>query len=214
MPSSLQKVADVAKMAGYQKQVDEFVLSMNRAAEAAAPLAASIFGDAIRAMTLDDVRGILTGSDTAATDFFRRKTHDKLYAAFKPVVSKKVDEVGATKAGEPCVAFKQKACRGACVGKEAVSLHSARLMSALAKFKLADWPYQGPVALIERDEFGMREDFHLFDGWRHLATVHDEAALHDALAHRASADQAFDADLYRVVNKFVAAGKVRVLPLF
>ena len=98
MPSSLQKVADVAKMAGYQKQVDEFVLSMNRAAEAAAPLAASIFGDAIRAMTLDDVRGILTGGDTAATDFFRRKTHDKLYAAFKPVVSKKVDEVGATRA--------------------------------------------------------------------------------------------------------------------
>lgn len=98
MPSSLQKVAEVARMAGYQKQVDEFILSMNRAAEAAAPLAAGIFGDAIRAMTFDDVRGILTGGDTAATDFFRRKTHDKLYAAFKPVVSKKVDEVGATRA--------------------------------------------------------------------------------------------------------------------
>lgn len=98
MPSSVQKVADAARMAGYQKQVDEFILSMNRAAEAAAPLAASYFGDAIRAMTLDDVRGILTGGDTAATDFFRRKTHDKLYAAFKPVVAKKVDEVGATRA--------------------------------------------------------------------------------------------------------------------
>lgn len=98
MPSSLQKVAEVARMAGYQKQVDEFILSMNRAAEAAAPLASSIFGDAIRAMTLDDVRGILAGGDTAATDFFRRKTHDKLYTAFKPVVSKKVDEVGSTRA--------------------------------------------------------------------------------------------------------------------
>ena len=98
MPSGLQKVAEVARMAGYQKQVDEFILSMNRAAEAAAPLAASIFGDAIRAMTFDDVRGILSGGDTAATDFFRAKTSDKLYAAFKPVVSKKVDEVGATKA--------------------------------------------------------------------------------------------------------------------
>lgn len=98
MPSSLQKVAEVARVARYQKQVDEFILSMNRAAEAAAPLAANIFGDAIRAMTLDDVRAILTGGDTAATDFFRRKTNDNLYAAFKPVVSKKVDEVGATKA--------------------------------------------------------------------------------------------------------------------
>ncbi len=98
MPSSLQKVAEVAKMAGYQKQVDEFILSMNRAAEAAAPLAAKYFGDAIRAMTLEDVRGILAGGNTAATDFFRRKTSDKLYAAFKPVVSQKVSEVGATRA--------------------------------------------------------------------------------------------------------------------
>jgi hypothetical protein len=98
MPSSIQKVADVARMAGYQKQVDEFILSMNRAAEAAVPLAASYFGDAIRDMTLEDVRGILTGGDTAATDFFKRKTHDKLYTAFKPIVSKKVDEVGTTRA--------------------------------------------------------------------------------------------------------------------
>ena len=98
MPSSIQKVAEVARMAGYQKQVDEFILSMNRAAEAAAPQAARYFGDAIRDMTLEDVRGILTGGDTAATEFFRRKTHDKLYAAFKPIVSKKVGEVGATRA--------------------------------------------------------------------------------------------------------------------
>ncbi len=98
MPSSIQKVADVARMAGYQKQVDEFVLSMNRAAEAAVPLAARIFGDAIREMSVDDARGILTGGDTAATEYFRRKSGDTLYAAFKPVVSTKVNEVGATRA--------------------------------------------------------------------------------------------------------------------
>ncbi len=98
MPKNIQRAADVARMAGYQKQVDDFVLSMNRAAEAAAPQAAKYFGDAIRAMTIEDVRGLLTGGDTAATDFFRAKTEDKLYAAFKPVVSKKVGEVGATKA--------------------------------------------------------------------------------------------------------------------
>jgi hypothetical protein len=88
----------VARKVGYQQQVDEFVLSMNRAAEAAAPLASRHFGDAIRAMTLEDVRGILGGGDTAATDYFRGKTQDKLYAAFKPIVSQKVDEVGATRA--------------------------------------------------------------------------------------------------------------------
>ena len=98
MPSSIQKVAEVGRMAGFQKQVDEFILSMNRAAEAAAPLAARYFGDAIRAMTLDDARGILMGGDTAATKYFRGKTHDKLYTAFKPVVAQKVGEVGATRA--------------------------------------------------------------------------------------------------------------------
>ena len=98
MPPSIQKVAEVARMAGFQKQVDEFILSMNRAAEAAAPLAARHFADAIRDMSFEDVRGILTGGDTSATDFFRRKTHDKLYAAFKPIVSEKVGEVGATRA--------------------------------------------------------------------------------------------------------------------
>ena len=98
MPPSIQKVAEVARMAGFQRQVDEFILSMNRAAEAAAPMAARYFADAIRDMTFEDVRGILTGGDTSATDFFRRKTHDKLYAAFKPIVSQKVGEVGATRA--------------------------------------------------------------------------------------------------------------------
>lgn len=97
MPPSIQKVADVARKVGFQKQVDEFILSMNRAAEKAAPMAAKFFGDAIRDMSMDDVRGILTGGDTAATDFFSRKTRDKLYAAFKPVVSKSIGEVGATK---------------------------------------------------------------------------------------------------------------------
>jgi hypothetical protein len=98
MPSSIQKVADVARMAGFQQQVDDFVLSMNRAAEAAAPLAARFFGDAIRDMSLEDVRGILAGGDTAATDYFQRRTRDKLYGAFKPVVTKKVGEAGATRA--------------------------------------------------------------------------------------------------------------------
>jgi len=98
MPPSIQKVADVARMVGFQKQVDEFVVSMNRAAEKAAPLAARFFGDAIRDMSMQDVRGILTGGNTAATEYFKSKTHDKLYAAFKPVVSESVNEVGATRA--------------------------------------------------------------------------------------------------------------------
>ena len=121
--------------------------------------------------------------------------------------------LGATKPGEPCVAFKQKTCRGVCIGKEAVSLHSARLMSALAKFKLADWPYAGPVALVERDEFGMREDYHLVDRWRYLGCVHDEASLYEQLENRGPNETGFDPDLYRLINKFLRAGKLSVLAL-
>jgi len=97
MPEKIRKVADVLKMAGYQKQVDDFVLSMNRAAEKAAPLAASYFKDAIREMTVEDATKILHGGDTSATQFFQTKTQDKLYAAFKPIVSSSMDEVGVTK---------------------------------------------------------------------------------------------------------------------
>ncbi|MEJ2697472.1 MAG: DUF4197 domain-containing protein [Candidatus Sulfobium sp.] len=98
MPEKLRNVAEVLRRFGFQKQVDEFVLSMNRAAEKAVPRAAPIFGDAIRGLTFDDAKKILEGGDTSATDYFREKTHDGLYNAFKPVISSSMDEAGTTKA--------------------------------------------------------------------------------------------------------------------
>jgi hypothetical protein len=97
MPEKIRKVADVLEKVGYRQQVDDFVHSMNRAAEKAAPKAASIFGDAIREMTIDDARKILTGGDTAATDFFKAKTHERIYGAFMPVVGSAMNEVGVTR---------------------------------------------------------------------------------------------------------------------
>lgn len=97
MPKKIQNVAEVLKKVGYQQQVDDFILSMNRAAEKAAPMAASFFIDAIKEMTFDDAKKILSGGDTSATDFFKEKTHDKLFTAFKPVISSSVNEVGATR---------------------------------------------------------------------------------------------------------------------
>lgn len=98
MPKQLQTVADVLSKVGYQKQVDEFILSMNRAAEKAAPAATSLFVDAIKQMTFDDARKILTGGDTAATEYFKSKTSSKLYDAFKPTISSSMSDVGATRA--------------------------------------------------------------------------------------------------------------------
>ena len=97
MPEKIQKVADVLGRVGYQKEVDDFVLSMNRAAEKAAPQAKSIFIDAIHQMTIGDARKILDGSDTAATEYFKAKTSGKLYEAFQPIVSSSMNEVGTTR---------------------------------------------------------------------------------------------------------------------
>jgi len=121
--------------------------------------------------------------------------------------------LGNGKAGEACVAYKQRTCRGACIGKEPVSLHSARLMTALAKHRIHPWPYAGPIALIERDEFGMREDAHVINAWGYLGTAHDEATLQAILENRSgNAGSLFDADIYRVVGKYLKDGKLKVVP--
>jgi hypothetical protein len=97
MPDKIQRVADVLNKVGYQKQVDEFITSMNRAAEKAAPKASAHFIGAIKEMTFDDAEGILNGSDSEATDYFRSKTAEKLYNEFKPVVSSSMNSVGVTR---------------------------------------------------------------------------------------------------------------------
>jgi hypothetical protein len=97
LPDKVQTAADIMGKLGYQKQVDDFVLSMNRAAEKAAPKAKQYFVDAIKEMTIQDAAKILKGSDTAATDFFKSKTYNKLYTEFKPSVSDSMNQVGVTK---------------------------------------------------------------------------------------------------------------------
>lgn len=97
MPEKLQTVEKGLRMVGYGPQVDEFVLSMNRAAEQAAPAAKQIFIDAITSMTFDDAKKILSGGNTSATEFFKAKTTDRLTAAFKPVVDRTMGEVGVAR---------------------------------------------------------------------------------------------------------------------
>lgn len=96
LPKNLQPLQKGLGAIGYQSKIDAFVLSMNRAAEAAAPSAKKIFGDAILAMTFDDARKILSGNETAATDYFKSKTTDQLAVAFRPFVEKTMSENGVT----------------------------------------------------------------------------------------------------------------------
>lgn len=96
MPPELRRLESGLRAIGLGARVDEFVLSMNRAAEQAAPQAKRIFWDAIGEMTFEDVRRILGGGDTAATDYFKAKTTERLTDAFRPVVEARLDAVGVT----------------------------------------------------------------------------------------------------------------------
>lgn len=97
MPKTLQRIEQPLRLVGYGPQIDEFVLSMNRAAEKAVPFAKEIFWDAIGEMTFEDARKILNGGDTSATDYFKAKTSKKLHAAFRPPVENVMNEVGVTR---------------------------------------------------------------------------------------------------------------------
>jgi hypothetical protein len=97
MPEKLRNLEKGLTAVGYGPQVDEFVLSMNRAAEQAAPFAKQVFWDAIGEMTFEDAKKILSGHETAATDYFKSRTTDKLTVAFRPVVDQAMNEVGVTR---------------------------------------------------------------------------------------------------------------------
>lgn len=97
LPEKYQTVEKGLRLAGYGQKVDEFILSMNRAAEAAAPKARDIFVDAISGMSFEDARQILNGGETAATEFFKHRTSRSLYAAFRPVVDNTLNEVGTVR---------------------------------------------------------------------------------------------------------------------
>jgi Protein of unknown function (DUF4197) len=95
-PDQLQRAESLLRKLGAGKYADQFVTSLNRAAEAAAPKAKPIFVDVIRQMTIQDAVGVLKGGDDAATQYFRRHSQDRLIAIFRPVVARTTSDVGVT----------------------------------------------------------------------------------------------------------------------
>ena len=96
MPKSLEKVEKTLRTLRQDKLADEFVASINHAAETAVPEAAAIFGDAIEQMTLEDARGILSGPDDAATQYFRRTSSAALTEKMLPIVEQATAQTGVT----------------------------------------------------------------------------------------------------------------------
>jgi hypothetical protein len=94
LPPKLKTVGAGMRMMGMGAQVDELEVGMNRAAEQATPFAKQIFLNAVKKMTFDDARKILTGGDTAATVYFQRSSSNELSTAFTPIVQRSMKNVG------------------------------------------------------------------------------------------------------------------------
>jgi hypothetical protein len=88
LPPRLGKAEKIMRMAGMGAQADDLVLAMNRAAEAAVPEAKPLLLAAVKSMSVDDAKKILTGGDDSVTQFFKAKTSDPLMLKFRPIVQK------------------------------------------------------------------------------------------------------------------------------
>jgi len=110
LPESLRRAEKNMRRFGMGKYADELIVTLNRAAEAAVPQARQLFSDALRQMSVQDAKGILTGGDTAGTEYFRRVTADELARRFLPIVQRATARVGLAQK------YKQYAARGVRVG--------------------------------------------------------------------------------------------------
>jgi len=97
LPQKLQTAGRTLRLVGMGSQLDQLEVGMNRAAEQATPQAKQIFLNALMSMSIDDARRILTGNDTAATDYFRRASSEDLTTAFAPIVHRSMQNVGVVR---------------------------------------------------------------------------------------------------------------------
>lgn len=86
LPKNFAKAEQVLRMLGQGRKVDDLVLAVNRAAEAAAPKAEPLLVEAVKNLSLDDAKGILKGGDGAATAYFRKATEARLTEQLLPVI--------------------------------------------------------------------------------------------------------------------------------
>ena len=93
LPGNLDKAAKMMRKLGMGGTIDELETAMNRAAEAAVPEAKKLLVDSIKSMSVDDAKGILTGGDNAATEYFKRSTSEPLKEKFKPIVQQAMAKV-------------------------------------------------------------------------------------------------------------------------
>jgi Protein of unknown function (DUF4197) len=145
LPPKLAKTESMMRMLGVGDQLDELVVSMNRAAESAVPESKVLLKQALKQMSLEDAKGILTGGDDAATRYFRQKTYAPLKAKFEPIISKATDKV---KLGETYDAL----------AKKAVAFGVLRPEDATLESYVTDKTLDGLFLMMAEEERAIRKD--------------------------------------------------------
>src|SRR6185436_6282151 len=145
LPDALKKYEKLMRSVGMGEYADELVLTMNRAAEAAVPEAKKLFVDAVKKMSVQDAKGVLTGGQTAGTEYFKRSTTDQLRQRFLPVVKKATAKV---KLAEKYNQYAQKGVQFGLVKKEQANLDEYVTQKAL----------DGLFYMVAEEEKKIRQD--------------------------------------------------------
>ena len=100
-------------------------------------------------------------------------------------------------------------CAGVCTMKESIHAHHARLTAALAMLRTPQWPYAGPVGIVEEDRTRDATEVHAVDRWCYLGAARCEPEVAELLEERPR----FDYDHYRILSRYLGKGAARVVPL-
>lgn len=155
LPEKLQKVEASLRLAGQGKLADDFVATMNSAAEQAVPAAVGIFAGAVSKMSFADAKTILSGPDNAATEYFRRNTQTNLFNAFLPIVASATEKVGVT-------ATYKKMTAKASTAQSLGSLVGVKTPALLSQTDLDDYvankALEGLFKMVAAEEKNIREN--------------------------------------------------------
>ncbi len=145
LPGFLEDASKLLKTLGQGKRIDELVTSMNRAAETAVPMAKDLLVGAVKSMSVDDAKKILSGGDTSVTTFFAEKTRSPLGVKFLPIVTKATEKVG--------LAAKYNAVAGKASGMGLVKKEDANIQQYVTGKSL-----DGLYLMIGEEEKKIRQD--------------------------------------------------------
>ena len=145
LPGALEDAVKLLRLTGQGARVDELVTAMNRAAEAAVPMAKPLLVGAVKSMSVQDALGIVRGGDTSVTDFFAGKTRAPLTARFLPIVTRQTERVA--------LAEKYNAVAGQASGLGLVRREDANLQQYVTRKAL-----DGLYFVIGEEEKKIRRD--------------------------------------------------------